>query len=62
VVEPTVEIREYPAKWSKPKIDLGELARLRHVEGWTVRRIQEHLGWSGTKIKDELRRMKKAEV
>ncbi len=38
----------------KQAIDRKELARLRLIEGWSIRRLEEHFGCSGTKLKKEL--------
>lgn len=42
LVEPSVVVREYQAQWKRPAIDVAELARLRHVEKWTVEKIALH--------------------
>ncbi len=49
MVEPLVVVREHRVAWMRPKIDLVELARLRR-EGWTLKKIREHLGVSKTAL------------
>lgn len=50
----------YAIKWAKDNLDLGELARLRWIEKWTVTRIANHMGWGRTAIVRKLGRMAKA--
>ncbi|MGZ6434971.1 MAG: hypothetical protein ACXWRE_16665 [Pseudobdellovibrionaceae bacterium] len=45
--------------WVKEKLDLAELARLRWIELWTIKRLADHFGISATAIKDRLRAIKK---
>ena len=50
-------VREYPAQWTLPEINLRELARLRWDQGWTHRQLMGHFGRSKTFIKDRLRQL-----
>lgn len=44
LVEPIVVVREYPGQWIKrlKPVDLAELARLRWIEKWPVKRLAIH--------------------
>lgn len=54
LVEPRTQVREYAGQWDRTVIDREELARLRFVEGWGLRRLQAHFACGRTKIKKEL--------
>jgi DNA-binding transcriptional regulator LsrR (DeoR family) len=45
-----VVVKNYAALWFRSEIDLDELARLRWVMKWTLRRIAAHLGIPKTNI------------
>jgi len=56
--EPTVVVREYPAKWKKSKeinFDAAELAKLRFDEKWSLKRLAGHCGISRQAILKRLR-------
>ena len=59
VLEPMTMVRECPAQWTRGKIDLGELARLRR-EGWTSKQLQAHFSFGRSKINFELRTLRDA--
>lgn len=46
VGEPLWIEEDYPIEWHEKKVDLGELARLRWIEGWSRPRIAQHYGKS----------------
>ena len=48
-------MREYRGQWVRAAIDREELARLRLVEGWGLKRLQAHFACGRAKIKKELR-------
>lgn len=50
MVEPRTVVLEYPARWQKPRIDLGELAKLRKA-GWRTRELSAHFGVGMSAIK-----------
>ena len=50
MVEPTVVAKNYAAQWFRPEIDPDELASLRSVKGWTLRRIAAHLQMPKTNV------------
>lgn len=50
LVEPRTVVREYPARWEKPRIDLDELARLRQA-GSRTRQIAVHFGVGVSAVK-----------
>lgn len=58
VVEPRTVMQEYAARWGRARIDRGELARLRFVEKWPIKRIEVYFGVGRTKIKKETRRLR----
>ena len=58
VGEPLAVVREYPAQWTKPRIDPAELARLRWVEGWSLERLARHYRRGVNTIYRELGRRK----
>lgn len=60
VGEPMVVVRECPAQWGKAMVDRGELARLRLVEKWPLKRLQAHFECGRTKIKREICLLRKA--
>ena len=60
VFEPVTIARECPAQWTRGKIDLGELARLRR-EGWTSKQLQARFGFGRSKVNLELRGLRKLE-
>jgi len=62
VFEPITVVRESPSLWTKATLDLGELARLRLVDGWTSKRLQAHFGLGRSKINLELRKLRKSEM
>lgn len=55
VCEPMTLVREYPAQWVSPEINLHELANLRWNQGWGKGRLARHFGRSKTYIYDRLR-------
>jgi len=57
VCEPMTLVREYPAQWSRPEINLRELARLRKVQGWTHKQLGEHFGRSRSWITGALKQL-----
>jgi hypothetical protein len=59
LLEPLMTMREYPAQWKKPTLDLDELARLSLDEGWTSKQLQAHFGCSRSKVNLERRKLKK---
>ena len=54
VVEPPVMIREYQAVWARPKLNLSELARLRRVEGWPIKKLQRQFRRCNRTIREGL--------
>ena len=56
VGEPLTVEEEYEAVWKRARLDTNELARLRS-EGWMVRQLVAHFGYSRTAIKRELKRL-----
>lgn len=46
VGEPLWIDEDYPVEWHEKKVDLGELARLRWIEGWSRPQIAIHYGKS----------------
>jgi hypothetical protein len=50
-----VVVRECPAQWGRAKIDRDELARLRLVERWPLKRLQAHFRCGKATIKNEVR-------
>jgi len=57
VGEPLTVDEEYALVWKRAKLDTDELARLRFSEGWTVKKLIEHFGYSRSQIKKELRKL-----
>ena len=62
VVEPRTVVREYAGRWDRTAIDHEELARLRLVEGWELKRLEAHFACGRTKIKKELRKLRSNEL
>ena len=50
-----IAVLECPAQWGKAKVDRDELARLRLVDKWPLKRLQAHFRCGRTKIKKEVR-------
>ncbi len=50
VDEPLAWVEEYPIQWRDPKLDLGELARLRWIEGLSQKELARRLGRSKSGI------------
>ncbi|MFM8315113.1 MAG: hypothetical protein ACKOA8_12585 [Deltaproteobacteria bacterium] len=57
VGEPLTVDEESAVLWKRAKLDTDELARLRFSEGWTVKKLVEHFGYSRSQIKKELRKL-----
>ncbi|MEK6579133.1 MAG: hypothetical protein AABZ55_07890, partial [Bdellovibrionota bacterium] len=57
LVEPSVMVKKYTARWFWPEIDLNELALLRFKKGWTLRRIAAHLQMPKTNIVKKLKKL-----
>jgi hypothetical protein len=47
--EPRTIVREYGGRWDRTAIDREELARLRFVEKWPLKRIPENYVGAGRK-------------
>lgn len=61
VGEPLVWVEEYPIQWREPKLDLGELARLRWIEWLSREELARRFGRSESGIQryyDELKRLR----
>ena len=56
LVEQTVIVKEFTARWFRPEIDFCELAKLRK-DGWKVKDIAAHMGISKTCVLDRLRKL-----
>ena len=40
--EPLIAVTEYSIQWMDDRVDLGELAKLRYIEGWSRERLAKH--------------------
>jgi hypothetical protein len=45
--------------WVKAKLDLAALARLRWIKRWSIDRLSEHFGVSGTRVKRQIRAIRR---
>lgn len=45
--------------WVKAKLDLAALARLRWIERWSIDRLAEHFGMSGTNVKRHIQAIRR---
>ena len=60
--EPMTVVRECLAQWGKAKVDRDELARLRLVEKWPLKRLQVHFRCGWTTITKEVQRLRAVEL
>ena len=57
-INPLTVAHKVAVEWFRPKIDLGELAKLYREEQWPSKRLAAHFGRSPITIDQILRRMR----
>ena len=59
VGEPLCWVEEYPIEWREPRIDLGELAKLRWIEGFSRNELAERYGRTEMAIQNYFQALKR---
>ncbi len=62
MVEPRVVVENYTAQWFRQEIDSSELAKLRWIEGRTLRQIAGQLRSSKTTVVRALKRLEMSRI
>ena len=60
MVAPQVVVRVYSIVWKRPELDLKELAKLRWVHKWSVKRLAAHFDRRPETIQGHLCRVRKS--
>ena len=60
--EPLVWAETYPIQWREPRVDLAELAKLRWVEGLSVKEIAIRLGRTEVALKNYFQEIRRKEI
>ena len=60
--EPLVWAETYPIQWREPRVDLAELAKLRWVEGLSVKEIAMRLGRTDVALQNYFQEIRRKET